>query len=409
MADNQRELAQAAAALTANPADFGAWLRAATMLAAAGRREDAICAFSFLGEAANKLGQVALAVACARWLGDAGQDKISERLTEVIAETHCRGSSRVDWSIRPKPPVPPAPASAPAVDEATVANAADLANKAVAAALKSAAERAPAKLAPTPLIRFLEPSDFRSLVGVMRLMRRPAGQVVVNVGQRADALYWIARGNMRVTRDAHDLGMLCSGAFFGEIALVGGTTRTARVACEEETWLLEIPAKSVEATATRAPKLAKVLAEYARARLLANVMRTSELFSRLAEEERRLLLPRFTLKLVPAGTTLIEQGSDNDTLYVVVSGRCEVRDKGATLAALEVGDGAGEISLLARKPAVASVVAVAETALLCLTRNGFDEIAVKHPGLLAEVYKLLIERDQANRDAIIHDAEELII
>jgi len=409
MASKTEELARAAAALAANPADLGAWLRTATMLAANGRRDDAVCAFSFLGEAANKLGQVALAVACARWLADAGQDKTADRLVAAVAETHCRGSKRVDWAVRPKPAVPPPPTPLPAVAPCSLEAAAESANKAVEVAMKSAAERAPGKLPPTPLIRFLDAVDLRRLVGVMKLMRRPTGQVVISVGQPADALYWIARGTVRVSRDEHDLGSLCSGAFFGEIALVGGTSRTARVTCVEETWLLEIPAKSVEATAARSPKLAKVLAEYARARLLANVMRTSELFSRLSEDERRQLLPRFALKLVSAGETLIEQGTDNDNLYVVVSGACEVREGGVVMATLGVGDGVGEISLLARKPAVASVVATEETALLSLSRGAFDDVAVKHPNLLAEVYKLLVEREKENQAAIIHDAEELII
>lgn len=403
------ELARAAAALGSNPADLGAWLRTATMLAANNRREDAICAFSFLGEAANQLGQVALAVACARWLADAGQKQTAERLVDFVAETHCRGSKKVDWSVRAKPAVPPPPSSAPDVAPCTLEEAAASANDAVKKAMKAAADRAPEKLSPTPLIRFLDASDLHGLVGVMQLMRRPAGQVVVRVGQPAESLYWIARGTVRVSRGEHDLGSLRSGAFFGEIALVGGTTRTARVTCAEETWLLAIPAKSVEATATRSPKLAKVLAEYARARLLANVMQTSELFSRLSEDERRQLLPRFNLELVPAGAQLIEQGVEHDHLYVVVSGSCEVREDGTVLATLGVGDGVGEISLLARKPAVASVVALEETALLSLSRSAFDDVAVKHPNLLAEVYKLLVEREKANRAAIIHDAEELII
>ncbi len=409
MESAKAELARAAAALTSNPADLGAWLRTATMLAANNRREDAICAFSFLGEAANQLGQVALAVACARWLADAGKKETSERLVDAVARTHCRGSKKVDWSVRPALVVPPPPSSAPEVAPCTLDQAVSAANDAVRRAMKSAAENAPAKLPPTPLIRFLDASDLRELVGVMQLMRRPAGQVVVRVGQPAESLYWIARGTVRVSRGEHELGALRSGAFFGEIALVGGTTRTARVTCVEETWLLAIPSKSVEAVATRSPKLAKVLAEYARARLLANVMQTSELFSRLSEDERRQLLPRFNLELVPAGAQLIEQGIEHDHLYVVVSGSCEVREDDAVLATLGVGDGVGEISLLARKPAVASVVALEETALLSLSRSAFDDVAVKHPNLLAEVYKLLVEREKANRAAIIHDAEELII
>jgi hypothetical protein len=46
--------------------------------------------------------------------------------------------------------------------------------------------------------------------------------------------------------------------------------------------------------------------------------------------------------------------------------------------------------------------------VLSLSREKFDEVAVNHPGLLAEVYKLLVQREQENR-ALVHDASELIL
>ncbi|HUH03207.1 MAG TPA: cyclic nucleotide-binding domain-containing protein, partial [Kofleriaceae bacterium] len=231
----------------------------------------------------------------------------------------------------------------------------------------------------------------------------------MDVGQPARALFWIARGAVQVTRGEHQLGELRSGAFFGEIALVGGTTRTAAVTCLEESWLLEIPAADVEKLAARQPKLAKVLAEYARARLLANVMRTSELFLRLDEGERKELLTRFTTRMIEPGGMLIERGVPNDTLFVLVSGQAEVRDGKTHLATLTPGDGVGEMSLLSRRPAVADVIATDAVAVLTISRADFDQVAVKHPGLLAEVYRLKVEREHANTDALIHDAEDLIV
>ncbi len=404
------EVAEAAAALAAAPSDLGAWLGLSAALAAAGERARAAESFRALGEAASDLGQVALAVACARWLADQKQKKEAEALTRRIAETHGRGSKRIDHAARPLPP-PRRPNSGAAPASATTLKAAvAAANDAVAAATSAAAERAPASLPATPLVRALDPDEVRELIGVMKLTRQPAGHVVVDVGQQARALFWIARGAVAVTRGEHALGDLRSGAFFGEIALVGGTTRTARVATTEETWLLEIPAAAVEELAGRAPKLAKVLAEYARVRLLANVIRTSELFRRLEENERREMLARFSSRLIGAGEQLITRGQPNDTLFVVASGCAEVRDAdGACVAELVPGDGVGEMSLMSGKPAVADVVAVEPVVVLGLSRADFDEVAVEHPGLLAEVYKLKIEREHAGIDSVIHDADDLIV
>jgi cAMP-dependent protein kinase regulator len=410
MPSKSDELAQAAAALQATPSDLGRWLEVAALLAAVGKREAAIDAFVALGKAADAVGQVALAVACARWLAGAKQDESSKALVTAIAATHCKGEARVDWAARPKPPAVPSEAvPVEPVAELSPAAAVAAATAAVSAAAASVAKRVPEQHAPTPLIRVLEPRDFERLVTVMRLTRRKRGDVVVDVGHPAKSLFWIARGAAEVTRGEHHLGELWSGAFFGEIALVGGTTRTAKVTCTEESWILEIPAASVEIAASKAPRLAKVLAEYARTRLLANVMRTSELFSRLSEAERNGLLSRFTPRLVSTGTVLISKGSENTALFVVVSGSCQVRDDGEVIADLTVGDGVGEISLLARKPAIADVVVTEPTVVLCLSREVFDDVAVRHPALLAEVYKLVVDREQANSAALIHDAEELIV
>lgn len=404
-----RDIAAAAAALATSPVDLGRWLTLASALASAGKREEAASAFKELGHAANALGQVALAVTCARLLVQHKQPTLAAALVDDIARLHCAGSKHLDRAARPSPPAPSGAGAAadvgsPSLDEAVAA-----ATSAVEAAATHAAERAPAKLSPTPLVHVLTPDDFRALVDVVQVRKRPAGHVVMEVGQPARALFWIARGAVQVSRDEHQLGELRSGAFFGEIALVGGTTRTARVSCLDESWLLELPAADVEKLATRQPKLAKVLAEYARARLLANVMRTSELFLRLDENERKELLERFTTRMIEPGGKLIERGVPNDSLFVLVSGQAEVRDEGGSIATLAPGDGVGEMSLLSRQPAVADVVATEAVAVLAISRADFDQVAVKHPGLLAEVYRLKVERESANSEAIIHDAADLIV
>ena len=161
--------------------------------------------------------------------------------------------------------------------------------------------------------------------------------------------------------------------------------------------------------AVKAPNLAKVLAAHARSRLLSNVTRTSEIFKRLSSAEKRSLLPRFETRLADDGEFLITSGKQNDSLHVLVSGACEVRGEGEVLTTLTVGDGFGEMSMLGRKPATCDVVASGAVVLLRVSRDMFDEIAMAHPELLAEVYGLLVARERENNDAIIHDAADLVI
>jgi CRP-like cAMP-binding protein len=236
----------------------------------------------------------------------------------------------------------------------------------------------------------------------------PAGATIIEIGEPATALYWLAHGSAGVARDGAELGELHSGAFFGEIALVGGTRRTARVTAREDAWVLEIPARVVESAAAKHPKLAEVLAFHARARLLANLTRTSELFRALDDADRDALFAKLSTEMVAAGTTFIREGAANEHLWVVVSGRCEVRAAGGTVAELGPGAAVGEISLVSGAPAVADVVAIEPAVLLRLAKQDFDAVAKRHPKLLAEVEKLVVARETQNR-ALFQDASDLIV
>jgi CRP-like cAMP-binding protein len=405
------ELARAAAVLDASPGDLDAWLEVAARVAALGARDAAAGAFEQLGQSACDTGRVALAVACARWLAtrDAARGK---KLTDRIIDAYGAGSRRIDEDAHP--PVlprastgrmPPLDDDAEAPDKAAAIAAAERALAAAAANAATAAER---KLAPTPLISTLGRTPLRAFISAMTVRAVPAGTEVITIGQPASALYWLARGTAQVTRGDAVLGELVPGSLFGEIALVAGSTRTATVTTTSDAWLLEIPTAAVEAAAAKEPRLAEVLAHHARARLLANVMRTSELFAALPADERAELLARFEPVLLPAGETFIHMDADNEHLWVLVSGRCVVIAGGTELARPGPGAAIGEISLVARKPATADVTTVEPSSLLRLARREFEAVAAKYPELLAQVYKLVVEREDANR-AIEHDASDLVV
>jgi CRP-like cAMP-binding protein len=180
------------------------------------------------------------------------------------------------------------------------------------------------------------------------------------------------------------------------------------VIARDDVWVLEIPARAIEQAAQKHPQLADVLAVHARQRLLANLVRTSELFRALDDDDRDELLGKLKTELVSAGTTFIHEGKPNEHLWVVVSGKCEVRAAGAPLAELGPGAAVGEISLVSGSPAVADVSALEPAVLLRLAKHDFDAVAQKHPALMKEVEKLVVARETANR-ALFQDASDLIV
>jgi CRP-like cAMP-binding protein len=396
----EQDLARSIGALTTRASDYGAWLEAAAILGALGYPEDAEAAFLAVGEGACASGQVALAVACGRYLAEQGSIRGVE-LVEHVIDTYATGGPHFAMEK-------PVQAEQPLVEIAESGSPIDDARKVIATLGPWLAERSSGNVAPAPLLSALSKPGARALVGVMTARAYPAGATIVAMGDPALALYWLAHGSVAVSRESTPLGELYSGAFFGEIALVGGTHRTATVVAQSDVWLLEIPAKAVELAAAKQPQLAEVLAFHARARLLANLMRTSELFQALEAADRDVLLAKFTTEIVPAGTTLVAEGSPNDTLWVVVTGRCEVQAGGSVVAELGCGAAVGEISLVTGSPAGASVVAAEPAVVLKLAKRDFVAIAQKHPAWLAEVEQLAKAREQENR-ALFHDASDLIV
>lgn len=403
-------LVKAAAELEAVPSDLTAWWRLCAALGAAGETKEAFEAMRKLGLAAAQLGQVALAAACARGLAADGKGLDSKAVVDRIAALHAAGSEVIDKQARRLPP-PRIPTGVPvaATAAATTAEAVGAARRAIASAEAMAADRTPSSYAPTPLITALEADDVGPFIASMELREFAVGDVLVAAGAPAKSLFWLARGAVEVVRHEASLGVIRANAFFGEIALVGATVRTATVKAIEPTVVLELSADAMEQAASKAPKLARLVARYARARLLDAVMRTSDLFSRLSADERTAILPRFTTQIFESGSALIAKDTDNAALFVLAAGTAEVRDGHRIVASLGPGDGVGEMSLLSQQPAMADVVATAPVIALRLDKAAFDEIGLAHPGLLAEVYRLKLAREDLNRGDVIHDAAELIV
>jgi len=413
VAVTEEDLARATRNLRSHPTDYGAWLEVAALLGALGHADDAEAAFAAVGEGARAGGRVALAVACGRHLEKLGSLRGGELIDQVI-ETYATGGPHFHLEK-------PAPLDKPDID-LTNAGGTPLADaRTVIKALGPwLAARDPGVVAPAPLLSALSKPGARALVGVMTARAYPAGKTIIEAGDPATALYWLAHGNARVIRggavkvepkpDASgpmkQLGELHSGAFFGEIALVGGTTRTTSVIANDDVWVLEIPAKAVETAAQKHPQLAEVLAYHARARLLSNVLKTSELFKALTD--RDAVIAKLTTEIVPAGTKFITEGTENEFLWVIVAGKVEVRGADSVVAELGPGAAVGEISLVSGDPAVADVIAVEQAVVLKLSKRDFDAIAKKQPKLLETVEKLVVAREKQNR-ALFQDASDLIV
>jgi len=248
-----------------------------------------------------------------------------------------------------------------------------------------------------PLFSDLPREAFIELFERCPLRRFDEGERIIEQGSRGDAFYVICEGAARVFRmDAgqrQELATLESGTFFGEMALLSGAARTASVeSAVEDTQLLEISAGVLAELSRNHPQVAQALKKFCRQRMLTNVMNTSELFRLFGRKDRRALVERFRSRDVERGTVVIRDGDVTDGLYVVLSGEVDVRKDGHLLTLLKEGDVFGEISLLQKTPATATVTATRHTTLLRLPRADFDALISSHPQILALISELTDER-----------------
>ncbi|HZR07748.1 MAG TPA: cyclic nucleotide-binding domain-containing protein [Myxococcales bacterium] len=268
----------------------------------------------------------------------------------------------------------------------------------VAPARTAAAAHVPAKK--VPLFDDLSQEAFVALVNRLGYQRHAPGELIIREGDPGRSFFIIVEGRVRIYKTGPDLkeitlAHLGEGAFFGEMALLSGAPRTANVAAEEETGILEVTDTVLRGLATKYPQVVSSLKNFYRQRLLNNVMAISPLFKDFDPSERKAIVEKFRMRQAEPGETLIEEGKNSDGLYVVLHGSVQVVARDVELARLKEGEIFGEMSLLTREPASATVRTDANAILLRLPRESFQELVITHPQILALVSELTEQRRSA--------------
>jgi CRP/FNR family transcriptional regulator, cyclic AMP receptor protein len=128
----------------------------------------------------------------------------------------------------------------------------------------------------------------------------------------------------------------------------------------------------------------------------------SKLAVELNDEECRVLAGAMTLRDLKHGEVLIREGSDDDHLYVVVSGVLGVV-KGAgleeevTLNAIRPGNVVGELSFLDGATRYASLVALSDTRVLGLSRADLEKLLDTKPKVVYHVMRAIVR--------VVHDIQ----
>jgi cAMP-dependent protein kinase regulator len=259
----------------------------------------------------------------------------------------------------------------------------------------------PDKLMPIPLLSLLPEPEFAGVLHALRVVRMPADSWVLREGEPGRSFFVLARGTAEVLAERDGLqtrlASLWEGSIFGEMALLSASPRAASVRTSSDCDLLEFDCDALGAASATLAHLSGALGGFARERLLSNVTATSALFRPLDPKQRVDLVRRFVSVEVAAGEMVIREGDPGAGLYVVLRGEVVVtrNDQGQLqqLAQLGPSEVVGEIALVTREPATATVSAGPQGAsLLFLSRDYFERLVAAVPELRSYFERLTEDR-----------------
>jgi CRP/FNR family cyclic AMP-dependent transcriptional regulator len=104
-------------------------------------------------------------------------------------------------------------------------------------------------------------------------------------------------------------------------------------------------------------------------------------------------------------TILFSKGDESNALYMIREGRTKAvitdeQGKEIVLNTFGPGDYFGEIAFLSEEPRTATVITSIPTEVLILYRRDFKEVLTKHPDVMFEFIKVLIDRVRNSTEQI---------
>jgi CRP-like cAMP-binding protein len=401
-----------AAALDHDPSTPGALLVTSRLLEQMGRTRAAIEGLRMAVQRAIDAGNVPLAITAIDDLRTLGVD-VSEQLDQV-AEAFCYGSARLEG--RQAPQLPPEfgdvrPLS-PFLAGPALASKATQILRTAKRQNDNAVDPGQPMVAPVPLFSALPREALRELLSAFEIITVPAGHRVIQEGQESGAAYFVARGELEVSRRAVEgdnkpalvLARLGPGAFFGEMALLGQLPVAASVKATRPSILLVARREEFAAIADRYPEAGAELAAHCRRHLVANLGWASPVVAAIPAVERAMLVERLQTRIFKKGDLLVNDGEEAQGLHLIVSGEIAVvgRDRGdrVVLATLTAGETVGEVELVLCRRSNADAIVVRPAATLFLPRHEFYALVQEQPAILHGLYGIAVQRHTETQFAL---------
>ena len=129
------------------------------------------------------------------------------------------------------------------------------------------------------------------------------------------------------------------------------------------------------------------------------------MFSELAPSDTEKLTAHCQTRTYPANAILITEGDETDSLYVIVEGEVKVfandnHGKEVILNILGPGEYFGEIALVDDQPRSASVMTIAPTKVMIISKGNFKRCLEENPDMSFNLIRALTKQVRALTDSV---------
>lgn len=139
-------------------------------------------------------------------------------------------------------------------------------------------------------------------------------------------------------------------------------------------------------------------------------LRNVALFATMPPREHAHLADIAEEFVYPEGSSIIKEGEDGDSLFIIVEGEVRIHRQELELAVLGAREYFGEMSILSNEPRSASAAALSDCLLLRIGQVDFHEVLSRHFEITLAVIRTLTQRlretEAFRRSASTSDAQE---
>lgn len=247
-----------------------------------------------------------------------------------------------------------------------------------------------AQLPSMPLFAEVPQPLLSRMVRESRLIDLEPGEVLIEGGTTADALFALIEGSVQYVRSGEKEAVaLSEGDVVGISSLLDRVCYEGDVTARTKVRALRISKLLLDRLVEEHPPLGDVLLEVLGRRLVATLLRTSPLFSSLDDSTRLEVAGMFEVRRANRGTAILEAGKRADGLYVPMIGELVASGPdGEEVGTLKLGRALGQQSMLGQTPSSMTVTAASDVLVLRLSARRFHELVSDHPTMVEHLEEL---------------------